>query len=284
MEEFPQRRQSQRPARRRSSSSRETSSDSTPSSGAPSSASIWSSASACGEGPGEAVSRKWSLSPDEPLADHPDDDLVGHQLTCVHVALRLGPEGRARRARRAQEVAGGEVREAALPTEPLRLRPFAGSGRPEDEEAGYRRNPSYWRCSSWASVWRMVSSATPTTISSEVPPKKKGRVGEVLEHQVRQRRDKSQVDRARKGEAGDHPVEEDRRRPARANAGDEPAVLLEVLRLVNRVELDRRVEVGEEADQQRLQRMKKYEFGSIQPATFEEVAVVAATGQLGDAG
>ena len=71
---------------------------------------------------------------------------------------------------RAQQVAAGEVQQAVLLAEALGLGALAGPGRPEQDEAGYFRNPSYWRIMSCASICRMVSRATPTTIRIDVPP------------------------------------------------------------------------------------------------------------------
>ena len=133
--------------------------------------SIASSASACGTERGKPSSRKLPVgAPGEPLADHPDDDGVGHQLAGVHVALGLAAEVGARGDRGAQQVAGGEVQELVLVTQALGLGALPGPGRAEEDQPGYFRNPSYERIISWASIWRMVSSATPTTIRIDVPP------------------------------------------------------------------------------------------------------------------
>src|SRR5215208_5419591 len=67
-----------------------------------------------------------------------------------------------------------------------------------------------------------------------------------------QRGDGRQVERARKGQASQDAIEELRRRAARPHPRNEPAVLLEVVGLVDRVEGDRRVEVGEDDDEYRL--------------------------------
>jgi hypothetical protein len=69
-----------------------------------------------------------------------------------------------------EEVAAREVQEAVLLAEALGLGALAGAGWPEQDEAGYFRNPSYWRIMSCASICRMVSRATPTTIRIDVPP------------------------------------------------------------------------------------------------------------------
>ncbi len=62
-----------------------------------------------------------------------------------------------------------------------------------------------------------------------------------------------QVDRAGERQPRQHAVEVLRRRRARPDAGDVPAVLAEVVSLVDRVELDRRVEVREDDDQEGLE-------------------------------
>ena len=143
----------------------------TASSGSPRSVSIASRASACGTERGKPSSRKLGLAPPgQLLADHADDDGVGHQLARVHEALRLAAEVAAVGDRGAQQVAGGEVQEVVFATEALGLGALPGSGRAEEDEPGYFRNPSYERIISWASIWRMVSSATPTTIRIDVPP------------------------------------------------------------------------------------------------------------------
>jgi hypothetical protein len=74
------------------------------------------------------------------------------------------------RDRLAQQVSGRQVQQAVLVAEALGLGALAGPGRPEQDEAGYFRNPSYERIMSWASIWRIVSRATPTTIRIDVPP------------------------------------------------------------------------------------------------------------------
>ena len=122
---------------------------------------------------GEAVEQEAAAAPSarEALADHPDHHGVGHQLARVHVALGLAAEVGARGDGRAQQVAGGEVHEVELGAQALGLRALAGPGGPEEDQARYFRNPSYERIISCASIWRMVSSATPTTIRIDVPPR-----------------------------------------------------------------------------------------------------------------
>ena len=50
----------------------------------------------------------------EVLVDDADDDLVGHELAGVDVALHLEPDRRALRDRGAEHVAGGEVLDAVV--------------------------------------------------------------------------------------------------------------------------------------------------------------------------
>src|SRR5688572_14651576 len=67
-----------------------------------------------------------------------------------------------------------------------------------------------------------------------------------------QQRNQREEDRARQRDAADHLIDVLGRLGAGLHAGDEPALLLQVLRQVDRVEDDRRVEVGEEEDEDRL--------------------------------
>src|SRR3954452_9177921 len=68
----------------------------------------------------------------------------------------------------------------------------------------------------------------------------------------RQSRDDGQIDRARERQSGEDAIQELGRRPPGSHPGDDPAVLLEVVGLVDRIEGDRRVEVREEDDEDRL--------------------------------
>jgi hypothetical protein len=58
------------------------------------------------------------------------------------VALGLQAERGALGDLLAQEVAGGEVGEVVVGLQPLGLGALAGTRRPEEDETGYRRNPS----------------------------------------------------------------------------------------------------------------------------------------------
>ena len=60
--------------------------------------------------------------------------------------------------------------------------------------------PSYFRSSRCCCICASVSSATPTTISSDVPPKRNGTLIASRDHD-RQQRDEREEDRAREGDA-----------------------------------------------------------------------------------
>src|SRR5205085_9900687 len=68
----------------------------------------------------------------------------------------------------------------------------------------------------------------------------------------RQVGDHGQEEGPREREASEDAVEELGRGPTWSYPWDEPAVLLQVVRLVNRVERDRRVEVREQDDEEAL--------------------------------
>ncbi len=95
-----------------------------------------------GERAREAVEQEVVLARGQALADHPDDDGVGHQIPGVHVALGLEAQPGALGHRVAQQVAGGQVGQAKVGLEPIGLGALAGTGGPEKDQAGYRRNPS----------------------------------------------------------------------------------------------------------------------------------------------
>src|SRR5690606_30224287 len=76
---------------------------------------------------------------------------------------------------------------------------------------------------------------------------------EPVEDPEGQQRDDREVDRARDGDPAEHVVDVLRRTRPRLDARDEGALLLQVLRQVDRVEDDGGVEVGEEDDQDRVQ-------------------------------
>ncbi len=91
--------------------------------------------------------------------DQVDDELVGHQLAAVHVALRGDAQLGAVLHRGAQDVAGCHVGQAKVVLQAGGLRAFAGTRRPEEDEvqlahergkvlnrcAATRRGTSYFR-------------------------------------------------------------------------------------------------------------------------------------------
>ena len=96
----------------------------------------------------------------------------------------------------------------------------------------------------------MVSSATPTTISSDVPPKRKGTLIWSAMKSGQQRNEREEH-RTRQRDPRHHLVDVLGRLGARLHARNESALLLEILGQVDRIEDDGRVEVGEEHDQNR---------------------------------
>ncbi len=85
----------------------------------------------------------------EAFVDDLDDGVVGHELSGVHVALRLEPRRGAFGRGGAEEVTGGEVLDAVVVGEERGLRAFAGSLLAEQHEAralprssAQARNPS----------------------------------------------------------------------------------------------------------------------------------------------
>src|SRR5262249_5612254 len=74
----------------------------------------------------------------------------------------------------------------------------------------------------------------------------------LVDEDGRKRRDRRQVQRTRERQARQDAVEVFGRRSAWPHPWDEAAVLLQVVGLLHGVERDRRVEVGEEDDQDRL--------------------------------
>src|SRR5688572_12050645 len=82
------------------------------------------------------------------------------------------------------------------------------------------------------------------------------REAEVLDEKARQDGDDREVERARKREAGQDAVEVLRRRRAGPDARDVAAVLAELVGLVDRVELDSRVEVREDDDHEALEQQE----------------------------
>ena len=66
----------------------------------------------------------------EPVQEHPDGDVVGHELAAVHVAARLQPDRRAVADGGPEQVARRDVRQPEVPREGRRLGPLAGAREP----------------------------------------------------------------------------------------------------------------------------------------------------------
>ena len=89
----------------------------------------------------------------------------------------------------------------------------------------------------WASICCTVSSATPTTIMIEVPPKWNG-TWKYLLHEVGHDAHERHVERAAERDARHHAVDVVGRRLAGADARDERLLLLQVVGDVDRLERD----------------------------------------------
>ena len=108
-----------------------------------------------------------------------------------------------------------------------------------------------------ASICLTVSSATPTTIMIElVPPNWNGTWNDAGDHR-RHDADRGDVDRAADREARQHAIDVLGGLLAGTNAGDVRLLLLQVVRDVDRLERDGRVEEREEDDQRREQRVEQ---------------------------
>ncbi len=79
----------------------------------------------------EAVAR---VAVADALGDHADDHLVGHELAGVHVALGLAPELGALGDLRAQDVAGGDVRQPEVVAQAIGLGALSGARRAEQDQ------------------------------------------------------------------------------------------------------------------------------------------------------
>ncbi len=75
------------------------------------------------------------VRPAQPLADQPEDDLVGHELARVHGGLGPLAEFGAALDGVAQQVAGRHLRDALFVAQPLGLRALAGTGCAEQYES-----------------------------------------------------------------------------------------------------------------------------------------------------
>src|SRR3972149_71472 len=139
----PQPRQSQRPPNRRTSSSsgatmlRARSIALPPPPSALSSATAWARlrGKPSSTKPAAAAARPIrSARPPDPLSDHADDNLVGHEGARVHILLRGAAQLAAGRHRLAQHVAGREVEPAAALGEDPRLRALARARRAQQDQ------------------------------------------------------------------------------------------------------------------------------------------------------
>ncbi len=79
----------------------------------------------------EAVAR---VAAGDPVGDHADDHLVGHELAGVHEPLCLPAQLGALGHLRAQDVAGGDVRQLKVLAQAVGLRALAGAGRTEQDQ------------------------------------------------------------------------------------------------------------------------------------------------------
>ena len=84
------------------------------------------------------------------LPEHRDRDGVRHQRSASHVLAGLKAKRRLPLELVAEQVAGGDVRQAELATQVVSLRPFARSGRPEENQV-HAATPLetaivVWRC------------------------------------------------------------------------------------------------------------------------------------------
>jgi hypothetical protein len=89
----------------------------------------------------ESIEHEAAARVHELLADEGGGDLVRDEVPCVEQRLDLAAERRVRRDRSPEEIAGCDVRDAVLGSDPLRLRPFPRPLRPEDQDV-QRKNPS----------------------------------------------------------------------------------------------------------------------------------------------
>ena len=123
------------------------------------------------------------------------------------------------------------------------------------------------RIISWLSICFIVSSATPTVMSSAVPPNGNWLDVPEREHEQRRERDHREEQRAGQRDAVQHLGEVALGRRPGPDAGDEAALLADDVGLLLRVERDRRVEVREEDDQQRVE-------ADVEPALVVHEVVV----------
>ncbi len=90
-----------------------------------------------GHGAGEAVEQESVAGVGllEPVGDHADHDVVGDEVTAVHVELGLLPQRRAGRDVQAEDVAGGHTRHAVGARDVHGLGALAGTRWAEQHES-----------------------------------------------------------------------------------------------------------------------------------------------------
>ena len=193
----------------------------------------------------------------DPFADDADDDIVRNELASVHEALGLQASLGSVFDRFAKNVAGGNGGDVQLLADDLRLCAFSGTGSTQKNQLH----------SIFLQLLQEAFVVTHEHLGLEALDRLKRnadddddgraahREGGVLDDDAgddRQNRDDRQIQSAKERDLVDNLQDEVRGRLARAEAGDEAAVLLEVIGDFDRVELDRCIEVTERNDQQEV--------------------------------
>ena len=114
------------------------------------------------------------------------------------------------------------------------------------------RSP-YWCAIKWLWIWLTVSIVTLTTISRLVPPSRK--LSPACAERIRNQADQHQIGGADDRDAVEQIIEILLGRLARADAGNEAAVALQIVRRLLAVELHRGVEEAEEGDADAVERL-----------------------------
>jgi hypothetical protein len=197
------------------------------------------------------------------LEDHGDHQVVGDELALLHVLLGLRPQLGAVGLVLAQQVAGADVgqpevvAQAARPACPFRpgrtKRMRLSSLIAQAGSKGYFRK-------AFVVAHHQLRLELLHRVQRDADHDQQRGAAEVEalrgagggDDDGRQRGHRRQVERAGQRQAGQDAVQELGRRPAWPHPRDEAAVLLQVVRLVDRVERDRGVEVREEDDHDRL--------------------------------
>ena len=193
----------------------------------------------------------------DPLADDADDDIVRNELASVHEAFGLQAGFGSVFDRFAKNVAGGNGGDVQLLADDLRLCALAGTGSTQKNQLH----------SIFLQLLQEAFVVTHEHLGLEALDRLKrnadhdddGRAADreaaVLDHDTdddRQDRNDRQIQSAEERDFVDNLQDEVGSRLARAEAGDEAAVLLEVIGDFDGVELDRRIEVAERNDQQEV--------------------------------